>query len=422
MQYPDLVVPSVDHYVYILDSKINEESNLHTHLLSNGFTPLYFKELGKALIQLNSIHPEVIIISNQFCNYSIDEILKLIRKQDSNPVIIVIAQDKKEAESINRKINRVFEILVHPIDEAELISKLRHASSLYNEKKKHLTFVGETEEKMRSELEWLIWKEHNKLADKVYLGKTLIANLRNSLLQGMGLGSLVSLIELLELQRKDEGEYSIVPKKTLDRISKSIQNIHSWLDNVENIRRGYEANYTQEIIYEEEFKEILEKTIQEMDKFRKIKNHQVIKGSIDIPKELVFNKQVLSMVLREFLMNAFKYSPPNTKVHIAVFKARNSLSLLVLNDIQVVQGGISGIPEEYQNEVFEPFVRLNNLFDERYFGEEFSMGTGLSIIQIATYQVGGKVFIYEVMDYFTGEEPKKRVAAELIIPARRLEN
>jgi len=411
----ELVVPANNHYIFLLDPDLDIE--LSSFLIANGFTPLVYSDIGKALIQLTKIKPEVIVLNTGFSDANTVDIIKAFRKQDSDPVFILTANSKAEAEKINRKTTRVFEVLVKPIDLQDLIGKLKHSSILYNEKKRHLNFVGETEEKMRNELEWLIWKEHNKLVDKVYLGKTLIANLRNSLLQGMGLGSLVSLIELLELQKIEEGEYSRVPSKTLKRIFNSISNIHSWLDNVENIRRGYEASYSQEEITEKEFECILNQSVDEMESFRKIKNHTIVKGSFDIPRKVIFNKKILNMVIREFLMNAFKYSPPETKVHIAVFKAKNSLSVVVMNDIQKIEGGISGVPEEFQNEVFEPFVRLNNVFDERYFGEEFSMGTGLSIVQIATYQVGGKVFIYEVIDYISSDSPKKRVAAELIIPS-----
>jgi FixJ family two-component response regulator/two-component sensor histidine kinase len=415
---PDFVTPSTDHFIFFIDRDESVSNDLNSKLLANGFTPMFFTDIGNALVQLSQVKPEIIILDTDFPGLDVINVLKTIRKQDPDPVFILTTKTKEESLSINRKTAQVFEILTKPIDEPELIGKLKHSSSLYLEKKKHLTFVGETEEKMRNELEWLIWKEHNKLADKVYLGKTLIANLKNSLLQGMGLGSLVSLIELLELQKKTDGDIASVPAKTLNRIFSSITNIHSWLDNVENIRRGYENVYQQEEIKEEEFKQIIHATIQEMESFRKIKDHTIVMGRFDIPKIVIFNKHVLGMVIREFLMNAFKYSPSNSKIHIAMFKARNSLSMVLMNDIQKMEGGITGVPEEMENEVFEPFVRLNNVFDERYFGEEFSMGTGLSIVQIATYQVGGKVFLYEVMDYLSQDNPRKRVAAELIIPSK----
>lgn len=418
MSIPDIITPSTDHYIFFIDRDSSIMDQWNTKLLANGFTPFFFSDLGNALVQLSSIEPEIIVLDMDFPGMDTLDILRTIRKQDANPVFLLTTHSKEEASKVNRKSTQVFEILTKPLVETELIGKLKHSSSLYQEKKRHLSFVGETEEKMRNELEWLIWKEHNKLADKVYLGKTLIANLKNSLLQGMGLGSLVSLIELLELQRNTEGDKTIVPSKTLDRIFKSITNIHSWLDNVENIRRGYENNYSQEEISEQEFISTLNDTLREMEPFRKIKNHKIVKGSFDVPKTVVFNKKVLGLVFREFLMNAFKYSPPETKIHLALFKARNSLSMVLMNDIQKMDGGVTGIPEEMENEVFEPFVRLNNVFDERYFGEEFSMGTGLSIVQIATYQVGGKVFLYEVMDYLTDKLPKKRVAAELILPSK----
>lgn len=415
---PEIVVPSTDHYLFMIDRDEEFVADWTPRLLANGFTPIHFSDLSLALVELAKIKPEIILLDTDFPGLEISEIIKTLRKQDPDPVFILTTRTKAEAESINRKATQVFEILIKPIDEGELVGKLKHSSSLYVEKKRHLSFVGETEQKMRNELEWLIWKEHNKLADKVYLGKTLIANLKNSLLQGMGLGSLVSLIELVELQKKVDGDKAIVPVKTLNRIFHSISNIHSWLDNVENIRRGYESMYQQEDITEEEFKQILDTAILDMEDFRKIKDHKIIKGKVDVPKKVVFNKQVLGMVIREFLTNAFKYSPPESKIHIALFKARNSLSVVIMNDIQKMEGGVTGIPEELENEVFEPFVRLNNVFDERYFGEEFSMGTGLSIVQIATYQVGGKVFLYEVMDYLSIDKPRKRIAAELILPAK----
>ncbi len=42
------------------------------------------------------------------------------------------------------------------------------------------------------------------------------------------------------------------------------------------------------------------------------------------------------------------------------------------------------------------------------------MGIGLTVIQNAMYQVGGKIHIFEVTDHATEEWPRKRVVAELL--------
>jgi len=97
------------------------------------------------------------------------------------------------------------------------------------------------------------------------------------------------------------------------------------------------------------------------------------------------------------------------------FRSGNSLSIVIINDVLEMQGGITGIPKELENMVFEPFYRLNNTYDERFHDEELGMGIGLTVLQNAINQCGGNIYLYEVVDHALSSTQRKRIVGEVIL-------
>ncbi|MBP9888476.1 MAG: sensor histidine kinase [Leptospiraceae bacterium] len=112
---------------------------------------------------------------------------------------------------------------------------------------------------------------------------------------------------------------------------------------------------------------------------------------------------------------AYKYSPDNSNIFIMKGYSADGLSILIMNSISKVTRGVRGIPSEFENEIFEPFFRINKIYDERFFLEELGFGIGLSVIQKGITSLDGNVFVYEVNDHVTSLEPEKKIVSELIL-------
>lgn len=88
---------------------------------------------------------------------------------------------------------------------------------------------------------------------------------------------------------------------------------------------------------------------------------------------------------------------------------------VLLNSISKVTRGVRGIPSEFESEIFEPFFRINKIYDERFYLEELGFGIRLSVIPKGITSLDGNVFVYEVNDHVTSLEPEKKIVSELIL-------
>ncbi|RME66292.1 MAG: GHKL domain-containing protein [Nitrospirae bacterium] len=101
---------------------------------------------------------------------------------------------------------------------------------------------------------------------------------------------------------------------------------------------------------------------------------------IDARTELVTDRTLLSLALKNLIENALTYVQEDTAPFIEV-SSRKTNNIVV---IEVKDNGI-GIPETKLTEIFRPFVRLHSA--ERYPGT----GLGLSIVKKAVELLGGTI-------------------------------
>lgn len=108
--------------------------------------------------------------------------------------------------------------------------------------------------------------------------------------------------------------------------------------------------------------------------------------NINCSKELITDRTLLRLILRNFIENALTYVDMGTKPEIEI-SCRESQGYAI---IEVSDNGI-GIPEDKRDEIFKPFVRLHSI--EKYPGT----GLGLSIVKKCA----------ELLEGFVGVRPNK---------------
>ena len=384
-------------------------------LRTEGFMTFATRSLGIAL-ELQAHHrPEVILFALNLGRTNGQEVISALHHQDAHAVLVVLVDEKEKSRLSELAPGSFFDGIVTPCEGKILLSHLREAQVFYKEKNPLFQYMQEYQDRVQDQLEWLIWKEQNKHAYKVKYSRALISNIRNTILQGMGLGSLITRMELLEMKMKKEDGFYIVPRKDFDGILTSVHNVHRWLENMEKINKALDLNYSVETIEPSAFPDIVVKAVHAVEKFRAIKNHKIEMGDLTIERAISGNADALGLCIRELLINAFKFSPEGSTIDIVRFESPRVVLVGLLNDILSMGGGVTGIPEGYENQIYEPFYKLNNVYDERFFDEDFSMGTGLTIVQGAMQQMGGRVFLHEISDHSGEEGRRRRIMAELVI-------
>ncbi|NIM19269.1 MAG: hypothetical protein GTO51_02710 [Candidatus Latescibacteria bacterium] len=107
----------------------------------------------------------------------------------------------------------------------------------------------------------------------------------------------------------------------------------------------------------------------------------------DNAKHIEFNPNALKLILVNVVENALIYSPQNSEVKVSVKRSpdKRGTTPREIFKIQIVDTGV-GIPEEYLQKIFNPFVRVPS---EKVSGS----GLGLTLVRSLIELYGGDVSI-----------------------------
>jgi len=388
---------------------------IKSFLKAKGYKVYACREIQFALYLRNRLKPEIIITSLHPIGFFTNEnCLKILADVEDPPILIVLLENEQEQKNLNLNSVKIFEfIYLNEHFNEFIIPILESAKKYYVEKHTLEEYLKDYQKSWKKQIEWYLWKEYHKTRFRSDFSLKLLQNIRNSLLQGLGINSIISYVDLMDLKKIDQENGFIIPKHYFVNLKKSAENLNLWILNLEKLLNYMNRSFPEEILDSHQVQKIIYDTILRTEEFRMIKNQEIVVGNLKFMGKIRSNKEALSLIFKEILINAFKYSPERTYIDIVVFDNPNSIIVAFLNDVLEFKGGITGIPEEYENQIFEPFVRLNHHFDERFINEDFSLGTGLTLIKLYLQYFGGSIYLKEVMDYT--REPKKRILCGVLM-------
>jgi len=383
-------------------------------LEENGLAVRGVTEVSRALEVLAFEKPALVITEIAFPSVAGQEVLEAIRHQNPDPLIIIYTALPERRVGADRRLGDVFEFIPDTGSTVEILAHVRRALAFYAEKSSTVALEHDNQERLRNKLEWLIWKEKIKLADRISAEKTLINNIKHSLSQGMGLGGMTTMIDLLAMAAKREGNEVRLPADRFDQLVAGSESARNWFDSLESVINVFGTRFAATTQDSEFLQHTLEESLGRIEPFRSIKEQEIRIGRIcHLP--VLADPKAFGICVRELLTNAFKYSPPGSQVDVTTYRSSNKVSLVFVNDVLETEGRECGIPHSMENVVFEPFFRLDNTYDERFRAEELGMGIGLTVVQNAMTQCGGTAYLYEVLDHTSDAIPRRRVAGELIL-------
>ncbi|MCB1188917.1 MAG: response regulator [Leptospiraceae bacterium] len=405
-----------EYDILIVDQDRFILERMESILQDYGYKTLTAVNIGNAMEQLLFYNPRIAILEIFVPIEQFKNILRTLQKIRNDSVIIVYTDNPENKNLLDAKVFRIFDILIKPASPGELLTTIKNAIDFSEERKKVFEVALESEERLKEQLEWMVWKEHRKSTTKTSAGKYLVENIKHSIFQGLGLGVLITLIDLMSIGSKEESGYYAVPSNIFKDLIKNGDNARKLMDKLDTISGAFDIDYESEKITDMEIREIIHKTIDKAEKFRKIKNQKIVTDGLNFKRPIKFNKHLLDVTLTELLTNSFKYSPTESTIYISKFHSDEFQSIMIMNSIMVMKGRIEGIPREYENAIFEPFYRLNRIHDERFFEEELGFGIGLTVIHNSLNQLGSQIHLYEVLDHSSSSKPERKVVAEIKIP------
>ena len=273
--------------------------------------------------------------------------------------------------------------------------------------------------KIDLEMDWKEWKEKMLSRNVSRTDKSLFKNINVSFTQGAGLGSMISMIELLfSSSQKTEGKY-IVDGNVADHIMKNVDTAKTAFKTFSNIDWVISHDFDLESISLYEFYYYIKIVKSKAEELAGIKNHKMIINDFDANHKnykVNINKEFLYKAVFEVLLNAMKFSKNNTFIVILISVINMKVHISVTNEPEKGENNVLGIPKEYEKLVFEPFYRLSRIVFEEYKSLDF--GIGLTLIEKIISKHKGEVFIGNVIDHSDFKrEPVTKVNITLTLPA-----
>ncbi|MCB1179677.1 MAG: response regulator [Leptospiraceae bacterium] len=329
------------------------------------------------------------------------ELIKRITNLDEQPIILVLTSQSDIKTVIELMRTGVYDYMIKPFSKDELIARVNKAFETATLRKLEKTIEKERELRIESQLNWNIWKESLIKKDVDKTEGNLIGNLNSSLIQGAGLGTMTTLINMIQDTAKEHDESSFIIDKELMNmlfdnasISSQLTIMLGEIDYVLNNNLEKKRTSLSEVF------RLVEEVIQQCDKYLYIKKQFIKMGKNKLmEREDVFlsiNHEYFLEAIKEVIKNALKFSKPETNVYILFESDGKSLFINFLN-IPEVSNGIEGITEDYQFIIFEPFFRISKNVYEGF--ESLDFGLGLTFVDKILAQHKGKISAKNLKNY-----------------------
>ncbi len=317
---------------------------------------------------------------------------------------------KGEVSSLNAQGELYYSLgtLSSITDENESIVKYIFLSEDITEKKKQDVEIDRVRELMEKskidevdiEMDWRDWQDKMMNRNISRTDKSLFRNINNSFTQGAGFGALISLLGMMKSTAVQKGTKYELDGGIFDLIDKNVTIAETAFKTFSNLDWIITNDFELVEISFREFYEFCRLVIADAEKFCHLKNHKIILNSFPVEsaeQKVLFNREYMYKVIYEALINAQKFSRQRTYITVFVSVVGRYGTLSVINDPEKGEGGIVGIPTEYEKVIFEPFFRLSKLVFEQYYCLDF--GLGLTLIEKIISKHGGEVNIRNIVDH-----------------------
>lgn len=339
--------------------------------------------------------------------------IKKLKEIQPNAIILVqTALDSSETIIEIMKMG-IFDYIVKPLD-PELFEKVIRKSLDY----KHLVdmqdnLANSASLKIRNQIEWLNYKEYRRVASKEYADIKSIYNLKTSLTQGTGFGSLLTIIDIIIHSKTDEGATYSIDKEIIDLLAKNYDTCKSQIDGLHEISNLLENTFEVKMSDANTLIAAIPDMIKAILPYLEKKNLKITYPELKTNCKLNLNLEILSPIIEELLINAYKYTVPGSTINMFAYIKEGYLWLSIMSEIREKPYG--GIPEKYEKLVLEPFFRLQPTEESIEEIEKFGLGLGLTVVDNITRKHGGMFLIHDVKSY-TDEKAKSCVLAEVMLP------
>ncbi len=268
------------------------------------------------------------------------------------------------------------------------------------------------------ELDWQEWKEKMLSRNISRTDKSLFRNINNSFTQGAGFGTLITLLDLMHTSAEHRGEKHLVDTSLYELIIKNVRIAQDAFKTFSTIDWIISNDFSLETVSFYELYQTIRAVVAKAGEFIGIKKQRIVMSEyspVFSQFHVSMNKEYFFTALYEIILNAMKFSKPQTTIAVLLYVMNNNVSLSVINEPEKTDEGFIGIPVEYEKVVFEPFYRMSKFVYEQYNTLDF--GLGLTLVEKIITKHGGEVLAENILDHSDlKREPQTKVCVTITFP------
>lgn len=350
------------------------------------------------------------------------KLIKEIAKMKQAPLVIVLT-GYNDADLVVKLMKQgVYDYIVKPVDHKDFV--VRTDRAVKEAKLKMLKAVAEQDryKRLEDQLEWYRFHERLTSDIKKMENTNLFENLHRSLSQGSGLGTLLTLFDFLLMTAVEKEHAFEVEKELFLQIKGNMEEGYKAIrvfSQIEDIRTS--TVDLKEVGAEHVYK-LVGTAILGLKEKAAINKHKVILSDYKTQFagiKLKVNDGYLNLLFEEIILNALKYSAPSTSVMVLADIDSGDFKISVINIPR--KENKDGVPMEYEQYVFEPFVRIDKYIQDQY--KSLDYGLGLTLVEKIVEKHNGKVYLHNITDYSDFEKSGvMKVICSVILPAVAEEN
>lgn len=396
-----------------------EDERINQKLIGNILSKMELEHLivsnGKeGLLALEQSDFSIFIVDLLMPEMDGTEFIRELRKRKPDSVVIVQTTNNMPETIVDVMKMKVQDYLFKPYDPDAFEESIRSALKYFKYQLSQDERANQISMKLRSQLEWFTFKEQSRSLASNSQEKHLLYNLKTSMSQGAGIGALLSMLELLQIRVKKEGDEYKVPADLLDRIFKNLEVGRRMVEGIASISDILEQDISPVPGHASDISTMVEKHADELNRIFIEKRIGFVASNVPENKQLKFDKTRIDNAIEEVLINATKFSPDGGELQVFYHYSENYFVISVKNDIDTKRGDI-GVPPEYEQLATEPFIRFAVPDDTVIEKEQFTIGLGLSVVQHIVSLHGGQFFIRNVLDHLRSP-PATCVISEIMLP------
>jgi len=341
--------------------------------------------------------------------------IRILKEREPEAIVLVETALDSPHTIIDIMKMGVFDYVVKPIDPELFMLNILKAIEYKNLKDMERDQSLNAGLKIRAQIEWLNYKENIRAASRDQSETKAIYNLKTSLTQGAGFGSLLTVIEFIKDGMKESGDSILVDREIMNMLFDNYEHCVVQIAGLRIVTDIIEKPLEFTPIDARGLLDSLPRMIKSVEPYLENRGLRVTYPELKSNCNLACNMEKIGMMFEELMINAYKYSIPGSAINVLAHKSEGYFWISVKNDIREKPYG--GIPREYEKLVVEPFFRLQPPDESISKIERFGIGLGLTVVDNIIKKHNGIFMIHDVKDFTAGRE-RSCVLAEVLLPVQ----